>query len=66
MFGPASQLETDRHSSSAGLAADQRKLVKRGGRGGAEGGGGVRRRPGQKTLWTETTATDGKYRRLGP
>lgn len=27
MFGPASQLETDRRSSSVGLAADQRKLV---------------------------------------
>lgn len=27
MFGPASQLETDRRSSSFGLAADQRKLV---------------------------------------
>lgn len=27
MFGPASQLETDRRSSSAGLAADQRKLA---------------------------------------
>lgn len=27
MFGPASQLETGRRSSSVGLAADQRKLV---------------------------------------